>query len=156
MIKKQIDKKRDEQIVGAGTVLDSVTARIAIMEGAEFIVSPSFDAETAMLCNRYQIPYIPGCYTLNEVIKATEYGCDVVKLFPGTLADPSYIKAIKGPLPNVEIIPTGGVDLDNYKDWLAVGCFAVGIGSALTKGSKDDIYQKSVKFKEVFSNNSNL
>ncbi len=122
----------EELIVGAGTVLDSETARVAILNGAEYIVSPGFDLESAKLCNRYQVPYMPGCITITEIVRAMEAGCDIVKLFPGSLPGPSYVKAVKGPLPQCNIMPTGGVDLDNVADWIKAGVVAVGSGSHLT------------------------
>ena len=127
----------DEQlIVGAGTVLDSETARVAILAGAEYIVSPGFDLETAKLCNRYAIPYMPGCMTITEIVRAMEAGCDIVKLFPGSLPGASYVKAVKGPLPQANIMPTGGVSLDNVADWIKAGVVAVGTGSDLTGPAK--------------------
>jgi 2-dehydro-3-deoxyphosphogluconate aldolase/(4S)-4-hydroxy-2-oxoglutarate aldolase len=122
-----------ELLIGAGTVLDAITARIAILKGAKFIVSPSFDLETSKLCCRYQIPYLPGCFTIKEILVALEAGVDIIKLFPGGNATPSYVSAIKGPLPYVNIMPTGGVTLLNIKEWFDKGCVAVGIGSELTK-----------------------
>lgn len=128
-----------ELIVGAGTVLDSETARIAILAGARFVVSPGFDEGTARLCNRYQVPYIPGCMTVSEIVRAMECGAEVIKLFPGSMVDPSVIKAIKGPLPQVSIMPSGGVDLDNVEDWIRNGADFVSVGSHLTKpGEKGD------------------
>ncbi|MCC5910691.1 MAG: bifunctional 4-hydroxy-2-oxoglutarate aldolase/2-dehydro-3-deoxy-phosphogluconate aldolase [Clostridiaceae bacterium] len=127
---------KEELIVGAGTVLDSETARIAILAGAEYIVSPSFDLETAKLCNRYQIPYMPGCMTITEIVKAMEAGADVIKVFPGSVYGPSVIKAIKGPLPQAVLMPTGGVSLDNVDQWIKNGCVAVGVGGELTGGAK--------------------
>ena len=126
----------DELIVGAGTVLDSETARVAILAGAEYIVSPGFDLETAKLCNRYQVPYMPGCMTITEIIRAMEAGCDIVKLFPGSLPGASYVKAVKGPLPQANIMPTGGVNLNNVQDWINAGVVAVGTGSDLTGPAK--------------------
>jgi 2-dehydro-3-deoxyphosphogluconate aldolase/(4S)-4-hydroxy-2-oxoglutarate aldolase len=130
----------DKLIVGAGSVLDPETARAAILAGAEYIVSPGFDLETAKLCNRYQIPYMPGCMTITEIIRAMEAGCDIVKLFPGSLPGPSYVKAVKGPLPQVNIMPTGGVNLNNVKDWINAGVVAVGTGSDLTGPAKKGDY----------------
>jgi 2-dehydro-3-deoxyphosphogluconate aldolase/(4S)-4-hydroxy-2-oxoglutarate aldolase len=128
-----------ELIVGAGTVLDSETARIAILAGAQFGVSPGFDEETARLCNRYQIPYIPGCLSALEIIRAMECGAEVIKFFPGAMVEPSVIKAIKGPLPQVSIMPSGGVDLDNVEDWIRNGADFVSVGSHLTDpGEKGD------------------
>ncbi|MGO4890445.1 bifunctional 4-hydroxy-2-oxoglutarate aldolase/2-dehydro-3-deoxy-phosphogluconate aldolase [Anaerobacillus sp. MEB173] len=120
-------------IIGAGSVLDSETARIAILAGAEYIVSPSFDKQTAKLCNRYQIPYMPGCMTVTEMKTALEYGSDIVKLFPGNHFSPGMIKAFKGPLPQVSIMPTGGVNLQNVSEWISNGAVAIGVGSDLSK-----------------------
>lgn len=127
-------------IVGAGTVLDEETARIAIMKGAKYIVSPHFDGKIATMCNRYAIPYLPGCGSVTEIMEALTYGCDVVKLFPGSLFGPNFIKDVKGPIPNVQLMPSGGVSGDNVDQWIKKGAFAVGIGSALTKGVKDGDY----------------
>lgn len=121
-----------ELIVGAGTVLDSETARIAILAGAQFVVSPGFDEGTARLCNRYQVPYIPGCMSVSEMIRAMECGAEVIKLFPGAMFDPSVIRAIKGPLPQVSIMPSGGVDLENVEEWIRNGADFVSVGSHLT------------------------
>ncbi|HOA79412.1 MAG TPA: bifunctional 2-keto-4-hydroxyglutarate aldolase/2-keto-3-deoxy-6-phosphogluconate aldolase, partial [Bacilli bacterium] len=134
VIKELKQKLNDSDIIiGAGTVLDAVTARVAILNGADFIVSPSFDPETAKVCNLYQIPYLPGCFTTSEIVAAMKAGCDIVKLFPGNLAGPDYVKAIKGPLPHANIMPTGGVNLSNVDEWIKAGSVAVGIGGQLTK-----------------------
>lgn len=132
----------DNLTVGAGTVLDSETARIAILSGAEFIVSPGFDEETAKLCNRYQIPYIPGCMTVSEIIKAMEHGASVIKLFPCQMFHPSYIRVIKGPLPQVSIMPSGGVHLDNVEDWIRNGADVVSVGSHLIAPAETGDYRK--------------
>ncbi len=120
-----------EVVIGAGTVLDVVTARLAILAGAEYIVSPSFDQATAELCNLYQIPYLPGCMTITEMQTALKSGVDIVKLFPGSISGPSIVSAIKAPLPQVNIMPTGGVGLDNMSEWFAAGVTAVGVGGNL-------------------------
>lgn len=130
----------EELIVGAGTVLDSETARIAILAGAEYIVGPNFDPATARLCNRYQVPYMAGCITPTEVITALEAGTDIIKIFPGSLFGPKIVKALKGPLPQAPLMPTGGVSLDNVKEWIEAGCVAVGVGSELTAGAKEGNY----------------
>lgn len=122
-----------DAVVGAGTVLDAETARHAILHGAKFIVSPFFCTEIAILCNRYSIPYLPGCMTIQEIVNSLEYGSDIVKLFPANNFTPGFIKSVKGPLPNVEIMPTGGIHADNMCDWLDAGAVAVGIGSDLSK-----------------------
>lgn len=133
-------------IIGAGTVLDATTARLAILAGATFIVSPAFDLETAKLCNLYKIPYMPGCMTITEITTALEAGVDVIKLFPGRMAAPAIVKDIKAPLPQVDIMPTGGVSLDNVQDWIQAGVCAVGVGGQLTKGSSEEITQIAKQF----------
>jgi 2-dehydro-3-deoxyphosphogluconate aldolase / (4S)-4-hydroxy-2-oxoglutarate aldolase len=140
----------EELIVGAGTVIDSQTARIAILAGAKYIVSPGFDLETAKLCNRYQIPYMPGCLTITEMIKAMEAGADIIKLFPGSAFGPSYVKAVKGPLPQANIMPTGGVSLDNVHEWISAGVVAVGVGSELTGPAKKGDYEGVSKLAKAF------
>ncbi|MFH4905175.1 bifunctional 4-hydroxy-2-oxoglutarate aldolase/2-dehydro-3-deoxy-phosphogluconate aldolase [Staphylococcus cohnii] len=132
--------KREDALIGAGTVLDSISARTAILNGAKFIVSPSFDKETAKIANLYDVPYIPGCMTVKEMVESLRYGCKVLKLFPATQFTPKSIKDFKGPLPQIEIVPTGGVGKANHKEWLDAGSFAVGIGSEITK-----IYQQEGK-----------
>lgn len=135
----------DELIVGAGTVLDAPTARVAILNGAEYIVSPGFDLDTAKLCNKYQIPYMPGCMTITEILTAMEAGCDIVKLFPGSLPGPSYVKSVRGPIPQANIMPTGGVSLANVGDWIRAGVVAVGTGSDLTGPAKTGDYEGVTK-----------
>lgn len=131
---------QDEILLGAGTVLDSETARIAILSGAQYIVSSSFDKNTAKLCNRYKIPYMPGCMTLKEITTAIEYGVDVVKIFPGDVLKVDFVKAVKGPMPQVDMMPSGGVSLDNVDQWIKAGCFAVGAGGSLIEGAKTGNY----------------
>lgn len=135
-------------IVGAGTVLDATTARIAILAGAEFIVSPAFDEETAKLCNLYQVPYMPGCMTITEMTKAMEYGSEIIKLFPGSAFGPSFVKAVKAPLPQVNIMPTGGVSLENMEEWFANGVVAVGAGGKLASGTDEEIIATAQSFVE--------
>lgn len=138
----------EDTLIGAGTVLDETTARLAILEGAKFIVSPSFDKNVAQLCNKYQVPYIPGCITPTEMMTAIEYGVDVIKLFPGSMVGPSYIKAIHGPMPFVNLMPTGGVNYDNLQVWFDAGAFAVGAGSNLVNGSREEIASRSKRYLE--------
>lgn len=142
VIEKLVNMYGDKAVVGAGTVLDSETARIAILSGAQFIVGPNFDLEVAKLCNRYGVPYMAGCMTINEIIKAMEAGTDVIKLFPGSVYGPAMIKDIKAPLPQVTIMPTGGVSLENIHEWIGSGCIAVGVGGALTGPAKNGDYKK--------------
>jgi 2-dehydro-3-deoxyphosphogluconate aldolase / (4S)-4-hydroxy-2-oxoglutarate aldolase len=123
-------------LLGAGTVLDPETARIAILAGAHFIVSPSLNPETARLCNRYQIPYMPGAATIRDVVEAMECGADIVKVFPGEILGPAFVKAVKGPLPQASLIPTGGVSLENVREWIKAGSSAVGVGGNLTAGAR--------------------
>ncbi|EGA90905.1 KdgA [Planococcus donghaensis MPA1U2] len=120
-------------LIGAGTVLDAETARHALLHGAEFVVSPSFNLEIAKVCNRYSAPYLPGCMTIKEMVQATEWGCDVLKLFPANGFEPSFVGSVNGPLPKVRIMPTGGININNMNAWLDAGAVAVGIGSDLTK-----------------------
>ncbi len=136
----------DKLLVGAGTVLDSETARIAILAGAKYIVSPGFSLDTAKLCNRYQVPYMAGCMTITEMITAMEAGVDVIKVFPGSAFGPDFIKAIKGPLPQAVLMPTGGVSLDNVDQWIKNGCIAVGVGGNLTKGTSEDMTNAAREF----------
>lgn len=120
-------------VIGSGTVLDPETARATLLAGAEFVVSPSLNRDTVLLCNRYRVPVMPGAMTIQEITAALELGVDVVKLFPGNLYSPSIIPTIHGPLPQANLMPTGGVNLANLADWVKAGAFAVGIGSDLTK-----------------------
>ncbi len=131
-----------EILIGAGTVLDSETARACILAGAEYVVSPGTDFDTIKLCNRYQKVVMPGCMTVTEVLKAMEAGADVIKVFPATLFGPKIIKAIKGPVPQAPLLPTGGVNLDNVADWIKAGSLAVGAGSSLTAGAKKGDYDE--------------
>lgn len=142
-------------LIGAGTVLDPETARMAMLQGAEYIVAPCFNANTVIMCNRYRVPVMPGVMTVNEVQQALEYGVDVVKLFPGNNFSPSFIKAIKGPLPQANIMPTGGVSLSNMKEWLDAGAICVGIGSDLTNeavktGNYELIQAKAAQYMDAY------
>jgi 2-dehydro-3-deoxyphosphogluconate aldolase/(4S)-4-hydroxy-2-oxoglutarate aldolase len=128
--------KSGQILLGAGTVLDPETARIAILAGAQFVVSPALNPETARLCNRYQVPYMPGAGTIREVVEAMECGADIVKIFPGEILGPAFVKAVRGPLPQASLMPTGGVSLENVADWIKAGAVAVGVGGNLTAGAK--------------------
>lgn len=139
-----------EMLLGAGTVLDSETARIAILSGANYVVSPAFNAEAAKLCNRYRVPYIPGCMTITEVLTAMEAGADIIKIFPADLFGPKIIKDIKGPLPQAKLMPTGGVDVSNVDQWIKAGAAAVGAGSSLTVGAKTGDYKKITETAKEF------
>lgn len=137
--------KNEDLIIGAGTVLDAETARACILAGAEYIVSPYLDIETVKLCNRYRIPVMPGIMTVKEAVEALEYGVEILKVFPGNAYGPSIIKSFKGPIPQGNFMPTGGVNLDNIKDWIKAGAVAVGTGSDLTKGAKTGDYELVTK-----------
>lgn len=148
-------EKENHWVVGAGTVLDAQTARIAILNGAEFIVSPTFDEETAKLCNLYQIAYLPGCMTVNEMKEALQSGCDIIKLFPGEVGTPAMVKAVQGPLPQASIMPSGGVSLDNVLEWFDHGVTAVSAGGSLTKGSLEDVRSNARRFVEQVNQATN-
>jgi 2-dehydro-3-deoxyphosphogluconate aldolase/(4S)-4-hydroxy-2-oxoglutarate aldolase len=124
-------------IIGAGTVLDPETARLAILSGAQFVVSPAMSAETAKLCNRYQVPYLPGAGTVREIIEAMESGADIIKVFPGETTGPAFVKAVKAALPQAALMPTGGVSLENVRSWIEAGCVAVGVGGTLTRSAAE-------------------
>lgn len=141
----------EEQIIlGAGTVLDPETARIAILSGAKFVVSPSLNTETVRLCNRYRIACMPGAMTIKEVIDCLEAGADIIKVFPGELFGPKIIKSIRGPLPQAELMPTGGVSVDNAGEWIKAGAVALGAGSSLTGGAKTGDYAKITEVAKQF------
>lgn len=123
----------DRVLLGAGTVLDSETARAAILAGANYIVSPTLNLETIRLCRRYDVMVMPGALTPTEILTAWEAGADIVKVFPSEITGPRYLKALKGPLPQVRLMPTGGVDLTTANDFLNAGAVALGIGSALVE-----------------------
>lgn len=127
---------KGEILLGAGTVLDPETARMAILSGAQYLISPCINPDSIRLANRYRIPFMPGCQTIREVVEAMELGCDVMKLFPGELLGPQAIKAINGPLPQANLMPTGGVSAGNAAEWIKAGAVAVGVGGGLVAGAK--------------------
>jgi len=129
------EKMGDRVLLGAGTVLDPETARIAILSGAEFIVSPSLNTGVIDLCNRYDKAVMPGALTPTEVVMAWQAGADIVKIFPSDLTGPKYLKALKAPLPQVRMMPTGGVNLDTAAEFLQCGACALGVGGALVEKS---------------------
>jgi 2-dehydro-3-deoxyphosphogluconate aldolase/(4S)-4-hydroxy-2-oxoglutarate aldolase len=142
--------KDDDVIIGAGTVLDPETARACILAGAKYIVSPSLNPETVKLCNRYRVPVMPGVMTMKEALEALELGAEIIKVFPGNAFGPSIIKAFKGPIPQGNYMPTGGVNLANVKDWIDAGAVAVGTGGDLTKGAKTGDYELVTKTAKQF------
>jgi len=118
-------------LLGVGTVLDPETCRMAILAGAEYVVSPTLSAATIRMARRYGKPIIAGAYTPTEILTAWEEGSDLVKVFPASVGGPEYIKALKGPLPQVPLVPTGGVELDNIGEFLKAGASALGVGGNL-------------------------
>jgi len=138
-------KDDKDMIIGAGTVLDPETARACILAGAKFIVSPCLNPETIKLCNRYRIPTMPGIMTVTEAVHALELGCEIIKVFPGNAFGPSIIKSFKGPIPQGNFMPSGGVSLDNIGDWIKAGAVAVSTGSDLTKGASTGDYELVTK-----------
>ena len=108
-------------VIGAGTVMDPETARMAILSGAQYVVSPYFNGDTVRLCNRYRVACMPGAMSIAEVVAGMEAGADIIKVFPGELFGPKILKSIHGPIPQAELMPTGGVSLDNVAEWIAAG-----------------------------------
>ncbi len=132
VIEKVADKYGSEVIVGAGTVLDPETARVCLLAGAQFIVSPALNLDTIAMCQRYGAPVMPGVLTPTEVITAWSAGADLVKVFPcGSVGGASYVKNLKGPFPQIKIIPTGGVSLKTAADFIKAGASALGVGTDL-------------------------
>jgi len=155
-VMKEVNKRLGEDVLlGAGTVLDAETARSCILAGAKFIVGPCLNLELLKLCKRYSIIAIPGAMTPTEILTAWEAGADVVKVFPvSNLGGPSYIKAIKAPLPQILLNPTGGIDLTNAKDFIKAGAAAISVGSslvdkkAIAEGKYNIITENAKKFIE--------
>jgi len=133
VLEKLAQKLGDRILLGAGTVLDTETARAAILAGAEFIVSPAVNVEVIELCRRYSKLIMPGALTPTEVVTAWQAGADIVKIFPSELTGPKYIKALRAPLPQIRMMPTGGVNLDTAEEFLKAGACALGIGGSLVE-----------------------
>jgi 2-dehydro-3-deoxyphosphogluconate aldolase/(4S)-4-hydroxy-2-oxoglutarate aldolase len=133
VIEQVASRLGNKVLLGAGTVLDTETARIALLSGAEFIVAPTVNLDVIRLCRRYDKAVMPGALTPTEVLTAWEAGADVVKVFPSELTGPGYLKALHGPLPQVRLMPTGGVNLQTAADFLKAGACALGIGGSLVE-----------------------
>ncbi len=154
---RQLAKQTQGRIlIGAGTVLDPETARACMLAGAEFIVSPALNVKTIEVCRRYSVPVMPGALTPTEVLTAWEAGADVVKVFPcSALGGATYLKALKAPLPQIELIPTGGVSLSTAAEFLAAGAFALGVGGdlvnskAIADGKPEVITQTAREYMEI-------
>lgn len=126
---------RTETSLGVGSIIDAPTAGLFIAAGAQFIVGPTFNVEVAQLCNRRKIPYLPGCSTPTEISAAEEWGVEIVKIFPGRLLGPSFVKDVLAPMPWSRLMPTGGIQLndDNLQKWFSAGVCCVGMGSDLVR-----------------------
>jgi len=141
-----------EVLFGAGTVLDTETARAAILAGAGFVVAPTLNLNVIALCNRYSVPAIPGCYTPTEMLTAWEGGADMIKLFPAEVGGPDLIKAILAPLPQLEIIPVGGVTMETAAEFIRKGAAALGVGSNLINqklldaGDMEELTRRALAF----------
>lgn len=144
----------DQVAIGAGTVLDSETARLAISAGAEFLVSPSLHLDVIKTAKRYGKMVLPGCMTPTEIVQAYEAGADVIKVFPASVVGPKYFRELSGPLGHIPLLPTGGVNLDNARDYLDAGAVAIGLGSSLVgRGGKEkdlaDVKVKASAFRKI-------
>jgi 2-dehydro-3-deoxyphosphogluconate aldolase / (4S)-4-hydroxy-2-oxoglutarate aldolase len=152
----RLTKERPDILIGAGTVLDPETARMCMLEGAQFVVSPALNLKTIEMCHRYSIPVLPGALTPTEVVTAWQAGADVIKVFPASaLGGAKYLKSLKAPLPQVEMIPTGGVSLATAKEFLEAGSFALGVGADLVAikdfaaGESEKITATAKKYLEI-------
>jgi 2-dehydro-3-deoxyphosphogluconate aldolase/(4S)-4-hydroxy-2-oxoglutarate aldolase len=128
-------KLGDRILLGAGTVLDTETARAALLAGAEFIVTPTVNPKVIEMCRRYDKVILPGGFTPTEILTAWEAGADAVKVFPAEIGGPAHLRAVKGPFPQIRLVPTGGVNLETLNDFVKAGAAAVGLGSALVEKS---------------------
>lgn len=156
VIEQVCERYAADAVIGAGTVLDPETARLCILAGAQFIVSPSTNYDTIALCRRYGIPVMPGALTPTEVVNAWQAGADMVKVFPcSALGGASYLKALKAPLPQIELIPTGGISQENAAQFIAAGAAALGIGAdladleALRQGRSKEITQSATRYRAI-------
>ena len=150
-----INELRDDKnlILGVGSVLNAKMAKDAILAGAKYVVSPGYSEEVNDVCKELNTLYLPGCMTVSEIMNAQDKGNKMVKLFPGDVFGPKYVKAIKAPIPNVEIMPTGGVDINNVEKWFEMGVSCVGVGSSLfNAGNLEDIENLAKEFVEKIKN----
>lgn len=143
---------REDALIGVGSVLNEKMAIDAIEAGAKYVVSPGYSEAVNEVCKRENVLYLPGCMTVSEIMKAMDSGNKMIKLFPGDLFGPKYVKAIKAPIPNVEIMPTGGVTVDNIEEWFKNGVACVGAGSSLIKGTAEEIEATAKRFVEKIEN----
>lgn len=153
VIKALKEKYGEALTVGAGTVLDSETACHAILNGAEFIIAPNYDEGVAKMCNRYQIPYAPGCTSLTEAVNGLTAGAAFIKAFPiSDFYGPKLVKVFKTPIPDMPILASGGINLDNLSQWLENGVDVCGFGGLLTKGTSEEIAANANKIHEIITN----
>lgn len=146
------ERFQDRLLVGAGTVLDSETARLAILAGAKFIIAPNLSKEVAVICNRYRIPYAPGCTSITEMVEALELGASFVKAFPiSNFYGPALVSIVKTPLPYMPILASGGITLDNLDKWIKSGVDSAGIGGLLTQGSRGEIAANASRITQIIS-----
>ncbi|MGL6105504.1 bifunctional 4-hydroxy-2-oxoglutarate aldolase/2-dehydro-3-deoxy-phosphogluconate aldolase [Romboutsia sp.] len=146
-------RNNEDLILGVGSVLNGQMAKDAIEAGAKYVVSPGYNEEVNEVCKELNILYLPGCMTVTEVMHALDKGNKMVKLFPGDVFGAKYVKAIKAPIPHVEIMPTGGVTIDNVDKWFEMGVSCVGVGSSLfNAGSLEDIEKLAKEFVEKIQN----
>lgn len=138
MIRELAPALPDGFLLGAGTVIDPETARAVIDAGASFVVGPVFRPDVIAVCHERDVPALPGCFSPTEILAAHESGADIVKIFPATALGPQFIKDVRAPLPQLKLMPTGGVTLDNAGDWIRAGAVAVGVGSALVDAKAID------------------
>ncbi|MBU5362580.1 ketohydroxyglutarate aldolase [Enterococcus raffinosus] len=144
------EKFGDKILIGAGTVLESTTARLAIMDGAEFVIAPTYDQGVQELCNLYQIPYAPGCTSYTEMMEALKNGASFIKAFPiSNYYGPSLAKVVKVPVPHTPILASGGATLENLHEWFENGVDCIGIGGLLTKGTSEEIAQNAQKLTAI-------
>lgn len=152
----RLTKERPDILIGAGTVLDPETARICMLEGAQFVVSPALNVKTVEICQRYSVAVLPGALTPTEVVTAWQCGADIIKVFPANaLGGAKYLKSLKAPLPQIELIPTGGVSLATAHEFLEAGAFALGVGAdlvdtkAIAAGQPETITENARKYLEI-------
>ncbi len=131
VVEQAVSQFGDRVLFGAGSVLDPETARLAILAGAQFVVSPTLNLETIEMCKRYAVPVIPGAFTPTEILTAWEHGADIVKVFPASVGGPAYIKAIKAPLPQIRLAAVGGVTIENTAQFFSAGIDVIGVGAEL-------------------------
>lgn len=141
-----------DALIGVGSVLNGKMASDAIEAGAKYVVSPGYSEDINTVCKAMNVLYLPGCMTVGEIMKAMDAGNKMIKLFPGDLFGAKFVKAIKAPIPNVEVMPTGGVSVDNIEEWFENGVACVGVGSSLIKGTLTDIENRAKEFVSKFNN----